>query len=485
MSLVNFLKSDLVKNKVLKLIGKDYSVAGIFLYADEDFVVLKGKDGRLHGIRIALVDVINTSGDLSPEISDKDTAGDVSFGDTDNDTDFSSEEQAGAGVEDQNDSRPRGFKEFKPGDRIPLEELAQRDPKVANTWKRKERKQFLNEELSERLDAVMNEVREAGRAEDAYSLVAFGKIIELQPGFLFGFIDDLKDGNRYYFNKSDIVDPKLLEVSGKDIPVVYYRGQNHKGYAAKSIMLPSSVTDSLELSAKLLKEGEFYASRQIVTAVLDMYPENTSALNFRNAFINNNNRKGGRNEDLDKNRAEDEYESPEMFRFYKEGKKLMTQKDYRGAIQSYQTALDNGFRKEACIKEIAQCYIGLHSKTEDPAEKKKIAKEGIEFMDEYRAQLRDNLSTLFTLENFYFALGDYERHIDIIEDVIAECGQNNDIPQYTFYLNKAAQSYMHLGEYDKAMDAVMDGLEADPEYPQLQKTQFILMEAMNKLTPEA
>lgn len=106
MSLVNFLKSDLVKNKVLKLIGKDYSVAGIFLYADEDFVVLKGKDGRLHGIRIALVDVINTSGDLSPEISDKDTAGDVSFGDTDNDTDFSSEEQAGDGVEDQNEAVP-------------------------------------------------------------------------------------------------------------------------------------------------------------------------------------------------------------------------------------------------------------------------------------------------------------------------------------------------------------------------------------------
>lgn len=482
MSLVDFLKSDLVKNKVLKLIGKDYSVAGSFLYADEDFVVLKGKDGRLHGIRIALVDVINTSGDLSPEISDKDTAGDVSFGDIGNNTDFGSDGQTDTGEGAQSDSHPRGFKEFKPGDRIPLEELAQRDPKVANTWKRKERKQSLNEELSERLDAVMNEVREAGRAEDAYSLVAFGKIIELQPGFPFGFIDDLKDGNRYYFNKSDIVDPKLLEVSGKDIPVVYYRGQNHKGYAAKSIMLPSSVTDSLELSAKLLREGEFYASRQIVTAVLDMYPENTSALNFRNAFSHNKKKQG---EDFEKRGSEDEYESPEMFRFYKEGKRLMTQKDYRGAIQSYQTALDNGFRKETCIKEIAQCYIGLHSRADDPAEKKKIAKEGIEFMDEYRAQLRDNLSTLFTLENFYFALGDYERHIDIIEDVIAECGQNNDIPQYTFYLNKAAQSYMRLGEYDKAMDAVMDGLEADPEYPQLQKTQFILMEAMNKLTPEA
>lgn len=476
MSLVDFLKSDLAKNRVLKLIGKDYSVAGSFLYADEDFVVLKGKDDRLHGIRISLVDVINTSGDLS-------------VGTIDNASSEGGNEEAIVDVElNMDDSSVSdekegnvpvvGFKEFKPGDRIPLSELAQRDPKVMNGWKRKEKRQFFNNALSERIEAVMSEINEAQRAEDGYNLVAFGKIIELQPGFLFGFIDDLKDGNRYYFNKNDIADPNLLEVSGKDIPVVYFRGHNHKGYAAKSIILPTSVVKTLDLAANLIKEGELYSAKQIVSAVLEMYPENKSALDFRDAYS-----KKDRPESSERNAYEDEYESPELFRFYKEGKKLMAQKDYRGAIQSYQTALDSGFRRESCIKEIAQCYIGLHAKTYEPADKEKIAKEGVEFMNEYRHQLPDSLSTLFTLENFYFALGDYEDHIGIVEDVIAECGQKNDIPQYTFYLNKAAQSYMRTGAFDKAMDAVMDGLEADPAHPQLQKTQFMLMEAMNGSEP--
>ena len=471
MSLCDFLKSDLIGNQNLKLTGNNYAVSGTFVYADEDFVVVRGKDGNLHGIRSSMIEMIHT--DESSELGL--TPVDHSEYDLSKET-VSTEAYKGVStIERDKSSAHPAFKEFKPGDKIPLEELTSRDPKVASGWKRKEKDQSVNSALVQRVNDTFDEIIKAKRPEDEYSLVAFGKIIELQPGFLFGFIDDTKDGNRYYFNKNDIVDPNLTKITGKDIPVLYYRSQNHKGKAAKSIFLPSSVANALKLAAGLINKGEVYSAKQVVTNVLEIYPENASALRFKEAVS----KKGGTGI-ADEGKVYDESEFSEMFRFFKEGKRLMSQKDYRGAIQSFQTALDNGYKPEACIKEIAQAYIGLHSRAAEKQEKEKIAKEGISFMNEYRAQLSKDLSTLFTLENFFFALGDYRDHIEVVEEVIAECGRNDDIPQYAFYLNKAAQSYMRLGEYNKALDAVMDGLEASPTHPQLQKTQFMLMEEMSK-----
>lgn len=484
MSFVDFLNSDSLKNLNIKLIGNGYVTVGSVFFVDEDYVVLKSSNGELSGMRTSLIDYIKVA----------DNTEDLQSGSTKSPSDRSAQSfhelPTASGPSEKahteaSNGYSTGFREFKPGDRIPLDELAQRDPKLASGWKRREKKQYVTPDMSDRFSETMDEIRNSKRAEDDYSLVAFGRIIELQPGFLFGFIDDLKDGNRYYFNRSDIADPNLLDVSGKDIPVVYYRSRNQKGFAAKTIMLAGTVKDTLEIASSLLERGELFSARQVASIVLEIYPENTSALNVKESLNTRKEYEKGYNSSSYNGYSSydnGENESLELFRFYKEGKRLLAQKDYRGAIQSYQTALDNGFRAPSCIKEIAQCYIGLYGRAETEEGRAKIAQEGIDFMDEYRDQLPDTLSTLFTLENFYFALGDYETHVDIIEDVIAECGKKNDVPQYTFYLNKAAQSYLRLGELDKAMDAVLDGLDADPEHPQLQKTQFLLMETMNKDT---
>ena len=502
MSLLNFLSSHFLESKNLKLIGSDYTIAGSYFFSDGEFVYLRDEDGKLQGIRLSLIDKVMSlepvPGELpegfarmvTPQKSSEGNDSSVSAGSINvsalSNTNREKPQETGTGethvasdvtetFEAKQQSTGATFKKFKPGDRIPLDELTQRDPRIANNWKRKAKKEAFQSALSEKVQTVLKEIETAGRAEDGYSLVAFGKIIELQPGFLFGFIDDTKDGHRYYFNRSDIADPKLRETSGSDIPVVYHRGQNHKGYAARAIMMPSSVTDSLSLAADLIKEGELITAKQVVSNVLEIYPENDSALKFKETYtapsqeVNDSDEEGYFRGDE---------ESREMFRFFNEGKKLMSAKDYRGAIQSFQTALDNGFKPEAGIKNIIQAYIALHSSAATPEEKEKIAREAGEFLKEYRNRLSDDLKTLFLLENFYFSTGDYTRHIDVVEEVIAVCGRNDDIPQFTFYLNKAAKSYMKLGEYDKAMDAVMDGLEADPEHPQLQRTQFELMEAM-------
>ena len=473
MSLFDFLKSDLIGNQNLKLTGKDNAISGTYEYADEEFVVLRGKDGNLHGMRASLVEMIHTD-----ESSDQ-------RGFSQSSGEYAGDGAVRSGADDRTQSdatsregkksyTPAPFKEFKPGDKMPLEELTSRDPRVASGWKRKEKSQYVNNALSQRVSEAIEEIRQAERPEDDYNLVAFGKIIELQPGFLFGFIDDYKEGARYYFNKNDLIDPSLVGISGKDIPVIYYRTQNHKGKAAKSIILPHSVRDTLELAAKLIPAGELYSAKHIISNVLEVYPENSSALRLKDTYARKEGTGGeeGEWEHFDREEAE-------MYQFYKEGKRMLLQKDYRGAIQSFQTALDNDFKPESCIKEIASAYIGLHSKAEDKSEKEKISKEGIAFINEYRPKLPDRLSTLFTLENVYFALGDYKEHIEVVEEIIAECGRNNDIPQYAFYLNKAAQSYMRLGEYNKALDAVLDGLESSPTHPQLQRTQFVLMEEMN------
>ena len=471
MSLIDFFKNDLVASKNLKLTGNGYSITGYYFYADEEFVVLKDANGKLDGMRIGEVRLISSVEDAPERPENAKAAHGTAHPEQKEGGTWSPAGSAGyAGDNAKKKPAAGGFKEFKPGDRIPLEELVQRDPKVVKDWKRKEKDQALNNALVEKLKVVEKEVAEAGRPEDAYELLPYGKIIKLQPSFAYGFIKDNKDVNKsYFFNRSDMVDTELMSSSGEDIEVVYYRGQNKKGNAANVVMFPSSVTETLKIASRLLREGKSHPAEQVVSVILDLYPENASALAYRGIFE--------KKEASQLAVGQNPEEANEEAKYFLEGKRLMEQNDYRGAIQSFQTSIDNGYNRESSIKEMATAYLSL-AKASEPEDQMKVAAEAKEFMDEYRSQLPDTLKTLFVLENFYFAIGYYSEHIDIVEEIIARCGQDGDMGQYTFYLNKAAQSYLRMGELDKALSAVSDGLEADPDHPLLKKTQIAINEAL-------
>lgn len=469
--MIEYIKSNFKEGDYLSLTGSGSRINGYLAYIDDNLIVLKTLSGDIEGIKAEAIVSFSTQ-----QREKRETKKDLRLTQQ-NSTKQYHQKGKDFSVPLYGDEPQRSsFKQFKPGDKIPLDELAHRDPSLAQNWRMRDENKARTQALQEKLLNILSDITIEHRQEDEQIVKPMGRIVELQPSFHFAFIDDLNDGQRYFFNKFDIIDPELRDLQGENIEVIYLRTTNKKGVAAKCVHRPAKVSQIIDRIKALVQEEELQNAKSMVEIILQAYPQNSSALALIEPFQKEDRLPG----------ESDRHESfSEMYAYYKEGKRLAADKDYRGAIQALQTSLDSGYRKASCVKDISQAYISLYAKTEDALEREKIRTEALDFMEENQSELPENRSTLFTLENFYFALGDYNDHVDIVEQIITECGQAGDLAQYVFYLNKAAQSYLRIGEPDKALDATMQGLEVDPDHPHLLKTQHTIMEVMSNRGSDA
>lgn len=465
--MIDYIKNNFNEGDYLSITGSGSRISGHLIHVDDNLIVLRSLSGEVEGMKSGAI--------VSFSAKQRDKYNNKNKGKIKNITGEESEALFSKPNFSTNEPQADGFRRFKPGDKIPLEELAHRDPALAQNWRIRDEKKARTQAIQEQLLSVLSEVANVRRDEDEALIKPMGKIIELQPGFHFGFIDDLQDDQRYFFNKFDLIDPELKNLQGKDVEVIYLRSTNKKGVAAKCIHRPASIAQLTSLIKSLTLAEDLQSARSVVEMILQAFPENNTALSLKASF-----QVAGGEGAYSKETGGTRDGMPDMYAYYKEGKRMLAEKDQRGAIQAFQTALDCGYRKASCIKDIAQAYITLYAGTEQAEERKKVQTEALDFMKEYENELPQNQSTLFTLENFYFALGAYVSQIDIVEQIITECGRAGELAQYVFYLNKAAQSYLRLGELDKALDATTQGLDVEPENPHLLKTQHSILEAMKQ-----
>ena len=121
----------------------------------------------------------------------------------------------------------------------------------------------------------------------------------------------------------------------------------------------------------------------------------------------------------------------------------------------------------------------MYTATEELETKETTRHAALDFINEKKSNLPNNISTLFVLENAYFALGEYSAHIDVVEEVINFCAKKRDIAKYIFYLRKAAQSYYRLGDFGRALDSAQEGLEREPDDEQLIKLRDMAQDELN------
>lgn len=460
--MIDYIKNNFKEGDYLSITGSGSRISGHLVHVDDNLVVLRSLSGEIEGMKSGAI--------VSFSAKQRDIYSNKNKGKIKNRPEEASELFFSKPNSSTNELQEDGFRRFKPGDKIPLDELAHRDPTLAQNWRIRDENKARAQVVQERLLNTLTEAISARRDEDKVLIKPMGKIIELQPGFHFGFIDDFQDGQRYFFNKFDLIDPEVKSLQGKDVEVIYLRSTNKKGVAAKCIHRPATIAQLTTLIKSLVVAEDLQNAKSVVEMILQVFPENNTAQSLLASFQTTG--------------SEDSYAEEAggvrdgMYAYYKEGKRMLAEKDQRGAIQAFQTALDSGYRKASCIKAIAQAYIMLYANSESPEERKKVQEEALNFMKEYANDLPQNQSTLFTLENFYFALGAYLSHIDVVEQIITECGRSGELAQYVFYLNKAAQSYLRLGELEKALDATVQGLDVEPEHPHLLKTQHSILEAM-------
>lgn len=445
--------------------SNDIEIGGKIVKLNDEFIVIETEDGNVIGVRdeairsfskepVKSISAPRASIDSQSYPSTKSEQGSWK-----RELPFSK----GSSVDSQKYSK-RSFRQYKPGDKIPIESLAKRDPSLANTWRRSEQDRQRLRALREKVQSVFDKIISQGEDLDQ-EVPAIGAIVDLKPSYQFGFIDDVETGERYFYNRGDIVDGDLLNMVGEGIKVVYFRGSNHKGPAAKSIHRPNTIGGLLAIAMDLVNEEDFIRAKMVLQNILHAYPNSHSAT----AML----------EELSAQMDSDVLGASNPNNgLYIQARKALEMKNYELAEKLYQECIEKGVRKVNSIKELAQVYISLHSQEKDEAQKELYREKGLEFIEAHKNELPDKPSTKFSLENIYFALGDYEKHIEVVEDIIADSGKNGDLAQYVFYLNKAAQSYLRRNELDKALDAVNQGLEVEADNLHLCKTKMTIEEAI-------
>ncbi|MDO5016769.1 MAG: tetratricopeptide repeat protein [Porphyromonas sp.] len=458
--MIDFIRTIFKEGDQIYILQNDQELGGKVLVINDSFIAIETEEGNVIGVKVDAIDgfskqpiVRKKSVEKMPRL----------FASDDNWDSVPPRAESKATTAKPKKERV-DFKQFKPGDKVPLDFLTKQDPTLAHAWKRMEAERSRSSKIKKAVQELYDGF--VVNAEGMDQVVpAIGAIVELKPSFQFGFIDDMQTGDRYFYNRGDIVDPELQNESGEGIKVVYQRGHNRKGATARCIHLPHSIRGVMDIVMSLVREEDFFRAKMVTRSILDAYPDNEAAQRMLEALT-----EGDAQNATEGNGGDDA--------MYVQARKALEQKDYATALELYKKCMEKGIRKANCIKEIAQIYISLHAQEKDEEQKAIHRAKGLEFIALHRKDLPNKSSTNFTLENVYFALGDYENHIDVVEDIIAETGEKGDLPQYVFYLNKAAQSYLRLGDYDRALDAAEQGLEVDPHNQHLLKTKGAIEEAV-------
>ena len=455
--MIEFLKSNFQTGDLIEITTDSETIRGQIDFFGPDYIVLRLSNNQVKGISESSIRTFASVSNPPAEASEPAQPEEEREAPS-----AATPEQA-----PQIETEPaKPFTKYKPGDRVPLSILTERDPSLLNDWSKKGQTKKRNEEAVEGVREAYVQAKSNSRKEDQVVVSPTGKIVQLRPSYQFGFIDTT-DKKRYYFNRSDLLDDTLRDFSGDNIEVAFLPGSNHKGLSAKAIVRPQTIDKLLDIVMELTSQGDLFRSRNLLNMIAEKHPKNQSTRSILEALESV----------LSKGRGQED--SDEDSQAYDEGIDHLEDKDFQAALKSFYTSIEEGVKVEQAIKQSITAYVRMYTATEDLETRETTRHAALDFINEKKSDLPNNISTLFVLENAYFALGEYSAHIDVVEEVINFCAKKRDIAKYLFYLRKAAQSYYRLGDYGRALDSAQEGLEREPEDEQLIKLRDMAQDELN------
>lgn len=450
--MIEFLKSNFKTGDLIEITTDSETTQGQIDFFGPDYIVLRLSNGQVKGISASSISTFaSISSDPAAETGSAPTE---------------EAKETPSTATPQSEAEPsKPFTKYKPGDRVPLSILAERDPSLLDDWSKKGQTKKRNEEAVEGVREAYVQAKSDSRKEDQVVVSPIGKIVQLRPSYQFGFIDT-PDQRRYYFNRADLLDASLRDFSGDNIEVAFLPASNHKGLTAKAIVRPQTIDKLLDIVMERTTSGDLFRSRNLLQMIAEKYPKNQSTKSILDALESV----------LSKGHNREETEDSQA---YDEGIGHLEDKDFEAALKSFHTSIEEGVKVEQAIKQAITTYVRMYTATEELETKETTRHAALDFINEKKSNLPNNISTLFVLENAYFALGEYSAHIDVVEEVINFCAKKRDIAKYIFYLRKAAQSYYRLGDFGRALDSAQEGLEREPDDEQLIKLRDMAQDELN------
>lgn len=329
--------------------------------------------------------------------------------------------------------------------------IAIKKAKKENKNSSKETRTFTSLSDLASLDSVVE-----SRKRDATNVVReMGEIIRCGHG-TFGFIHDNKTGEECYFHYSELIDfDKSNPLSLIGQYVVYTRGRNYSGPIAFSIHKPDTVENIVSLAKAKYDEGQKRTAYELVNHILSNYPDSYLANQALRYFSTTKLKNHGQNKRSTINDEND-------YLYYKKARDYDYEKDYPKAIEFYKKAIEANQKVESAIKDLGMLYISLYTKSEDSKTRENYFYEARTLMETYGNKLQRNGVNLNWLENFYYAIRDFENFKVVANELLSSLNVRTDGPRCVFLLNKLAAVLIKEGDTQEARELLNKALDIYP-----------------------
>lgn len=274
-------------------------------------------------------------------------------------------------------------------------------------------------------------------------------------GSQFGFIRDFKTNAKLWFACSELIDSVNTSYTRGEY-VVYTRSKNYAGDTAICIHKPMPINDLLIIVDNLAKNGKKVDANEVLTHIFSSYPQCQKAIE-KQKEINSKHSAYFFNTS---------YSTGETS-LYNKARKYNDVKDFDSAIKFYQKAIEAHHKTESAIKDLGMLYIQLAKKTQYGPKAQEYRESARAFMEKNRRLLDDTSVNLSYLENFYYAIKDFQNFKKVVNLILKNADEELDGPRHVFLLNKLASVLIREGQIEqskillnKAIDLYPDGIGA-------------------------
>lgn len=455
------------------------TIQGEIEYLNHKYIVLRQPNGKICGIAatdihtfraecpVPLTPVVKPA--TQPPVEEPDT--ESKEGDTEHENDYSSRTTA------QTESYTQEIQPKVVG-RIDLKQLHQIDPRYGKrnyfpTEQAQEEKADENADNTYRNYNNDNRTPRSnwrtgeGRTYTTPFVSARGRITYYNPDKRFGFIRDYREDIDLYFNVQSVIDSRLYDQLYKGTKVVYTIGRNHQGFVAQYIHLPHSVEDLLMMAEDLYDARHYGPARGVVEHILEVSPDDEKALQLRDDI---------KEVSPTPNTAATSAQLSAQFPLYAQAKKYYLAKDSDKAEEYYLKAIEAGEKAESSVKDLVTLYVSRYKQAEDPEEKENCRKKAVDFLENYKNLLPDNLTTKqFLALNYYLSIQEYDKFIALVDDILTDPSISTTPSKRAFYMWQKGIALNKMGRTEDALDVVNQELELSPAHTQLQRLKEIIL----------
>ncbi|MDE5539895.1 MAG: tetratricopeptide repeat protein, partial [Bacilli bacterium] len=287
------------------------------------------------------------------------------------------------------------------------------------------------------------------RDEEADAIIReMGEILTIGPEF--GFIRDFKTKAKLWFTCSELLDTANTTYSRGEY-VVYTRSKNYKGDTAICIHKPMQIKNLLSIVDDLATNGKKPDANEVLTHIFSTYPNCQMAIDKQreiNKTTNNN------------FKTETSIGVPFL---YNKARKYNDSKNFDKAIEYYSKAIEVNQKRESAIKDLGMLYVQLAKKSETEYKAIQYRRTAKLFMETNRKFLDKTSVNLSYLENFYYAIKDFDNFKKVVDVILINADKDLEGPRHVFLLNKLASVLIRENQIEQARILLNKAIDLYPE----------------------